>query len=429
MIRQNVSVARQVLLLFGFGLLVFVTFVSSAGAGSPLLVGANLDGGTDDLTEIAQFQSNSGRHLDIVSVPMPWYCKSCDIPGYIPWAGFSSWIDLVNANGSAPMLTWEPVNDDGTAIAGGAGCPQYIASAASSDPVIGFITAMAASVAADGRLIYFRPMHEMNQTGWPWSIGPNAACPGGRITNANYVAGWRRIVSIFAAAGATNAKFVWCVANSNVGGYGSFRGTYPGAAYVNYVGVDGYNWGSASWGWMTFDKVFRSVYAALSPLNIPMIIAEFSSSEIGGSKASWITAAFAKIQGGSYPRIVASLWFNRDIPEQPDWPIESSSAATAAYAAAMATIDYPAAKLLASPSTVTADASSVLRWSSTHATSCTGTNFHTGNATSGAVSISPSHSASYSISCTGARGAATAHADVTVVSSPTVDPLGFSVHH
>ncbi len=74
----------------------------------------------------------------------------------------------------------------------------------------------------------------------------------------------------------------------------------------------------------------------------------------------------------------------------------------------------PVVSLAASPATVNAGGSSTLAWSSTNATTCTGTNFSTGTAVSGNLPVTPAATTSYSVSCTGAGGTVSASATVTV---------------
>ena len=74
----------------------------------------------------------------------------------------------------------------------------------------------------------------------------------------------------------------------------------------------------------------------------------------------------------------------------------------------------PTASLSASPSSITSGQSATLSWSSTNATSCTGTNFNTSGATNGSVSMSPGVSTSYSVSCSGAGGSVSYGATITV---------------
>jgi trimeric autotransporter adhesin len=79
----------------------------------------------------------------------------------------------------------------------------------------------------------------------------------------------------------------------------------------------------------------------------------------------------------------------------------------------------PTATITATPSNITSGQSATLSWSSSNATSCTGTGFSTGNQTSGSVSVSPTATQSYSLSCTGPGGTGTANTSVTVATAPT----------
>ena len=73
------------------------------------------------------------------------------------------------------------------------------------------------------------------------------------------------------------------------------------------------------------------------------------------------------------------------------------------------------ATLVANPASITSGDSSALTWSSDNASSCTGTGFSTGGATSGTVAVSPSTTTNYSVTCTGPNNSPTAAATVTVV--------------
>lgn len=66
----------------------------------------------------------------------------------------------------------------------------------------------------------------------------------------------------------------------------------------------------------------------------------------------------------------------------------------------------PTCSVSVSPTAVVQGNPSTLTWSSSNATSCTGTNFTTGGSTSGSVSVSPSSATTYTGSCTGAGGTA-----------------------
>ena len=68
------------------------------------------------------------------------------------------------------------------------------------------------------------------------------------------------------------------------------------------------------------------------------MVAETASTEQAGNKASWITDAFATQIPSNFPRIKAVIWFNEN--KEADWRIESSPAARAAFARAVAASVY-----------------------------------------------------------------------------------------
>ncbi len=121
---------------------------------------------------------------------------------------------------------------------------------------------------------------------------------------------------------------------------------YPGSAYVDWVCMDGYNWGSTqTWStWESFSQTFAGSYTdiqALAP-GKPIMLAEFSSAEQGGSKASWITDTLTTQLPKNFPNVKAMLWFNVNMSTsgETNWQIESSSTAQAAFAQAIASPYY-----------------------------------------------------------------------------------------
>jgi beta-mannanase len=111
---------------------------------------------------------------------------------------------------------------------------------------------------------------------------------------------------------------------------------YPGDGYVDWTGLDGYNWGTnpaSARGWRSFDQLFRDTYdeivEGIAPSK-PMMLAEVGSSEHGGSKAEWIRDALARVPA-EYQQVRAFLWFDK-FDDNMDWPIETSADATQAFA-------------------------------------------------------------------------------------------------
>jgi len=142
-----------------------------------------------------------------------------------------------------------------------------------------------------------------------------------------YVDAYRHIHDLFDAAGATNVVWAWCPNVTDVdNGNDHTLDYYPGDDYVDWTGVDGYNWGSGDW--QSFHDVFKDIYPLLAGKQKPIIIGEMSSSETGGDKAAWIDAMIPTLEQ-DFPLIRAVIWF--DVNKERDWRISSSSATEAAF--------------------------------------------------------------------------------------------------
>ena len=208
------------------------------------------------------------------------------------------------ADGRIPLINWEPAGIDFNNIVSG-----------SLDATI---KARAAGAKALGQKFFLDFAAEMNGDE-AWS-GNNAPL---------YVSAYRHIHDLFVAGGATNVVWAWCpnVTDTN----GSNRTTldyYPGDAYVDWTGVDGYNWGSTNGGWQTFQQVFADIYPLLAAKGKPIIIGEMASAEAGGNKGQWIDAIIPTLKA-QYPLFKALVWF--DINKETDWRINSSPAALTAF--------------------------------------------------------------------------------------------------
>jgi hypothetical protein len=145
-------------------------------------------------------------------------------------------------------------------------------------------------------------------------------------------------VKIFKEEGVTNVKWVWTTNASNSGKGSTLTGNYPGDDYVDYISIDGYNWGTCqSWSsWQTFSQVFKKAYDALAKINKPLFIAEISSSERGGNKAEWITDMFEHF-ATDFSRVFAVMWFSQSKEaNEGDWALNTSQAAVDAWKAGIA---------------------------------------------------------------------------------------------
>lgn len=145
----------------------------------------------------------------------------------------------------------------------------------------------------------------------------------GSNTPAKFVAAWKRIHDIFVANGATNVKFAIAYNNESTGTHKNFSDYYPGSAYVDYVGVDGFNFGNP---WMSPSQVFASSIATISTFGKPIYI--FSTASAAGSqKAAWITSFGSYVK--TIPNIQGWVWFNEN--KEQNWLVNSDAASLAAF--------------------------------------------------------------------------------------------------
>jgi len=151
-----------------------------------------------------------------------------------------------------------------------------------------------------GHPFYLRLGHEMNDPyRYPW--GPQNNTP------QEYVKAWKHVHDLFLEMGAQNVIWVW----SPHVAYGFFKEYYPGEKYVDVVATGALNFGtSAQWSkWWTFDELFGGYYSFLAQFKKPIMIAEFGSLSIGGSRSQWFTEALQSIEK-KYPLINALVFFH-----------------------------------------------------------------------------------------------------------------------
>ena len=185
-----------------------------------------------------------------------------------------------------------------------------------------------------GEEIWLRPLHEANGDWYDWGVGKEGA----GNTDANVAEAFRHIVKIFREEKVENVKWVWTTNASNAGKGSTLTGNYPGDEYVDYISIDGYNWGKCqSWSsWQTFTQVFKKAYNALANIDKPLFIAEISSSELGGNKAEWITDMFEHF-ATDFSRVFAVMWFSQSKEaNEGDWALNTSQAAVDAWKAGIA---------------------------------------------------------------------------------------------
>jgi hypothetical protein len=181
------------------------------------------------------------------------------------------------------------------------------------------IKSFASGAKSYGYPVILVPFDEMNLNESAWGAGVNGNTP------ATFISAWDHIHDMFTSAGVTNVKFAIDYNNVSIpsGTSNNYAAYYPGANYVDIVGIDGYNFGSP---WQTFDQVFSSAYTEASQFNKPIYLMAIGSAE-GTQKAAWIDSLGTL--STKYPNVKGWTWFN-DNKEQ-NWLVNSDAAALAAF--------------------------------------------------------------------------------------------------
>lgn len=170
---------------------------------------------------------------------------------------------------------------------------------------------------------------------WGWEMNGNWFPEAGPLNMPDgpvkFIAAWRRLHRIFSRVGATNVVWVWCPNAASVPNetWNSWRSYYPGDTYVDWVGVDGYNWGTTqAWSsWQSLSEIIAPVYRDFATRK-PIMIAETASAEAGGDKAAWLRTVRATLADG-FPAVKAFIWF--EVDKETDWRAESSRASLLAF--------------------------------------------------------------------------------------------------
>jgi mannan endo-1,4-beta-mannosidase len=291
-------------------------------------IGKQLTGGQPpwDMTAVTAFEEMTEKNLSVVNFSAPFAScptgsKTCSFYNFP-----ANEMDAIRRHGAIPSYSWASQS-----IPSSKDQPNFQLAdviAGTYDP---YLRKFAEGAKAWGHPFFLRFNWEMNGNWFPWSEGVNGNKSG------EFVTAWRHVHDIFTAVGATNATWVWCPNVDPDKIWQNLSSLYPGDAYVDWTGLDGYNWGTnparGMDRWRSFDDLYLTTYRQITETvapGKPMMISEVGSSEYGGSKAAWIEDMLAKIPA-SYPKVRGLLWFEH-FEGGMDWPLETSATATAAFA-------------------------------------------------------------------------------------------------
>jgi Glycosyl hydrolase family 26 len=217
------------------------------------------------------------------------------------------------AHGTTPMVTWYGP--------GKAASDHRTVAEINDGGDDAWIREQATAIRKFGHRIYLRLMPEMNAN-W-YHFGDPAA----------YIAAFQRIHRLFAQVGVTNVTWVWCP-NINPGDWDRW---YPGNAYVDVIGVDGYS--NTTYVYQTFQQMFGGFLAHFAGRK-PLMIGETATNSGTGDAAKHIGSAASYIDGmhsylkdvaGPKYGVIAVDWFDTNDSDSYDWRVDQSPASWQAW--------------------------------------------------------------------------------------------------
>jgi hypothetical protein len=295
-----------------------------------LLLGAFDNNTSESLQPISALEDSLHTHLPIIQLYSAWGSKSEE-------AFPLQKVEAIAALGSLPLITWEPwlsdfaPEDVPAALANSKTRDQAGLQAVAAGNFDTYIDRWAAAAKKVGTPLLVRLGHEMNDPyRYPW--GPQNNEP------KDFIAAWQHVVTRFRQAGVTNVAWVW----SPHPAY-TFAAYYPGEAFVDWVGVGTLNYGTvATWSqWWSFADIFGKYYPQLAAYHKPIMITEFGSLKVGGSRSQWFKEALTDMPT-KYPLVKSVLFYhnssdNTTTMKSLDWTFKDDSAATSSIIQALKT--------------------------------------------------------------------------------------------
>jgi mannan endo-1,4-beta-mannosidase len=259
--------------------------------------GIEADGSPDSLNPAIAVAASVGSHPNLLGQYVSWG-KAFDKNAAANALGY----------GALPYLAWEPFGTTVASIAAG-GSDSYLKS-------------FAQAVHAFGGPVAISFGHEMNGNWYPWGTS--------QATAADFVAAWRHIHRLFAAAGAANVIWVWNPNIVNPMPNVELEPYWPGSAYVDWVGITGY---FATTGPHTFDGVYGPTITEVKRFTSkPIIIAE-TAVETGPDEVDSIHNLIGGVEASQ--DVLGFVWFDYN-KNGVDWTLGGRPAARAAVASGLA---------------------------------------------------------------------------------------------
>ena len=259
--------------------------------------GIEADGSPDSISPAQEVSALVGRSPNLLGQ-------------YVEWGSAFDRAAAARATsfGALYYMAWEPFGTTIASIADG-GSDAYV-------------TSVAKAVAAFRDPVAISFGHEMNGNWYPWGTT--------ETTPAEFVAAWRHIHDLFAAAGATNVIWIWNPNVVNPMPTVELEPFWPGSAYVNWVGLTGY---FGATGPYSFASAYGETIAEVGKFtNDPVIIAE-TAVQTGPEEVTSIRSLIDGVRADS--NVLGFIWFEYD-KNGVDWTLTDRPTARAAVAGGVA---------------------------------------------------------------------------------------------
>jgi hypothetical protein len=196
----------------------------------------------------------------------------------------------------------------------------------------GWITRLADGIRKLNAPVALSFAHEMNGYWYPWSVRQPTAQ---QVTNRPqfFRAAWRHVFKIFSQQHVTNVRWVWTVSrDAQRYGWPPLQAWWPGAKYVNWVGLNGYY----RQPYETFDFLYKNQLDILrSFTRDPVLITETGVGP-GPAQRRQIANLFAGV--ARTKGMLGFVWF--DVNALEHWNIDGNRVAIAAFRRGMARYGY-----------------------------------------------------------------------------------------
>ena len=259
------------------------------------------------MNDLAEFEAKIGSEADMQATFVHWGNES-EFPLYLT-PGLKEKSKKLVIFWEAMDYNLDPVNQ-----------PNYNYDAILRGDWNDYLRSFAESVKAYEGEVILIPFEEMNGNWYAWSGTVNGNTPEKHKQAFRYVRSFFNEVK--------NVKFAWDVNVTSEPNTpeNAMENYYPGDKYVDYLGVNGFNFGDPE-PWMSFREIFDTTLRKLEMFNKPVFIFSMASAD-GPGKAEWIRQGLGE-DVYNYANLKGWIWFNED--KEKDWRVWSDEEALKAF--------------------------------------------------------------------------------------------------